>query len=104
MIALMKIFNNHPYMFLNFLNRNNAINEVFKTKLSSAAIKDKPYFADVNKMCDYYQQLLDSSTPNIKDKVKDWNSKLYTAITEQRFEDAAKIRDYMIKRKFTIFI
>jgi len=103
-ITLIKIFNHKPYMFLNFLNKHNAISDNFKTKLSNIILKDKPHFTDIDKMIDYYSHILDEKDAKTKDKVADWNNKLYIAITEQRFEDAAKIRDYMNKRKFKIFI
>lgn len=91
-------------MFLNFLNKHGALTDTFKEKIASIIIKDKPHFSDIDKMIEYYFQILDNKEINIKDKVTEWNNKLYLAINEQRFEDAAKIRDYMIKRKFKIFI
>jgi len=104
LITLLKIFNKHPNMFINFLYKNNAFTETFKKKISKVVIKDKSNFIDIEKMLEYYLHLLDDQEINITDKCKVWNNKLYQAITEQRFEDAAKIRDYMNKKKYKILI
>lgn len=104
LILLIKIFNKHPNMFISFLNKNNAFTDVFKKKISRASIKQKPSFADIDEMLEYYLHILDEQEINTSDKCKAWNAKLYDAISEQRFEDAAKIRDYMNKKNYKIFI
>lgn len=102
-VHLIKMFNKHPYMFINFLNKNDALTETFKNKLSNAILNDKPNFINIDQMVEYYLHVLDNQDIKI-DKIKEWNSKLYKAINEQRFEDAVKIRDYMNKKNYRIFI
>lgn len=103
-VTIMKIFNKRPHMLLSFMNKSDAFTETFKKKLSSAIIKDKPHFTDIDKMTEYYLHLLDIQETDTIDKPAVWNNKLYVAISEQRFEDAVKIRDYMNKRGYKILI
>jgi protein-arginine kinase activator protein McsA len=103
-ITIIKIFNKHPNMLLNFLSKNEAFTDTFKKKLSRTVLKNKPHFTDIDKMLEYYLRMLDvQENPGI-DKSLLWNNKLHNAISEQRFEDAAKIRDYMNKRGYKILI
>lgn len=102
-ITLLKIFHRHPYMFLNFLLKNEAFNDDFKTKLKKTVIKEKPYFTDVTKMLDYYLNLITDDNMSV-DKEAQWNNKLCKAIAQQRYEDAATIRDYMNSKKYKIYI
>lgn len=104
MVELIKIFNKHPYMFVNFLNKHDAFNENFKNTLTRIVLKQKPHFNDLDKMIDYYIHLLDTTEVSKKDKIMEWNTKLSVAISEQRYEDAAKIRDHMNKKGYNIFI
>ncbi len=103
-VTIIKIFNKHPNMLLNFFNKNEAFTDSFKKKLSRTIIKNKPHFTDLDKMLEYYLRLLDIQENDSIDKALLWNNKLYKAITEQRFEDAAKIRDYMLKKGYKILI
>jgi excinuclease UvrABC helicase subunit UvrB len=105
-IAIVKIFNKHPHMLLNFLNKNGAITDTFRKKISRAIIKEKPHFTDIDKMLEYYLHLLDIQETDMDadTKATKWNNKLYAAISEERFEDAITIRDYMNKRGYKILI
>lgn len=101
--TLLDLFNKHPNMFLSILHKNGAFTEDFKKKLSTTIIKDKPYFTDMEKMMDYYQTLINDDNTN-SDKEISWNEKLRKALTDQKYEEAAVIRDYMKKKKFKIYI
>jgi len=103
-ITIIKIFNRHPNMLLNFLTKNGAFAETFKKKLARAILKDKPHFTNVETMIEYYVHLMDTEEPDAEDMSQVWNNKLYLAISEQRFEDAVGIRDYMNKRGYKILI
>lgn len=103
-VTIIKIFNRHPNMLLNFLNKNDAFTASFIKKMSKAIIKNKPHFTEVDKMLEYYIKLLDVQESDNINKPLLWNNKLHKAISEQRFEDAAKIRDYMIKKGYKILI
>lgn len=103
-ITVLKIFNKHPNMLLNFLSKNDTFTDAFKKKLSRAVLKNRPHFTDLESMIDYYVHLLDVQDIDTEDMSVIWNNKLYSAISEQRFEDAAGIRDYMNKKGYKILI
>lgn len=97
MVKLLRIFNKHPYMLTEFLIKNNAISPAFKKRLIRSFLKDKKYdnFLDIEKMINYYDNLI---TETDKDNSKDseyWNNKLIDSINSQKYEKAAYIRDYM---------
>lgn len=100
---LLDLFDKHPNMFLSILHKNDAFTENFKKKLSITVVKDKPYFTDMEKMMEYYQTLINDDNMNT-DKEISWNEKLRKALMDQKYEDAAVIRDYMKKKKYKIYI
>lgn len=100
-IVLLNLFHRHPNLFLSILHKNKAFTEEFKTKLAKTSIKEKPYFTDMDKMIEYYVSLIADETA-AEDKEKMWNDKLNQALVEQKYEDAAIIRDYMKKKKYKI--
>lgn len=100
---LIDLFQKYPNMFLTILHKNNAFSEEFKKKLSKTIIKDKPYFTDIEKMMEYYQTLINDDNQNV-DKEISWNEKLRQALADQKYEDAAIIRDYMKKKKYKIYV
>lgn len=100
-IVMLDLFYRHPNLFLSILHKNNAFTEEFKNKLSKTTIKDKPYFTDMEKMIEYYVSLIADENAT-EDKEKLWNDKLAQALVEQKYEDAAIIRDYMKKKKYKI--
>lgn len=107
LIQIIKLFEKHPYMFAEFLMDNNAINPHFKKRLLKAKIskKDKSVnFIDLNEMMDFYENIItDEKNPlETKNPNKYWNDKLKAAISEQKYEDACIIRNYMIKKNISI--
>lgn len=104
LFKLLKIFNGYPHIFILFLLKHNALTEDFKNKLTKSTIKDKPKrFQDIEKAMNFYSSLLIEETKPV-DKEIDWNRKLLKALMEQRYEDAAKIRDIMITKGIEIKI
>lgn len=103
-VKLIKIFKSHPFMFLHFLESNNAIKQDFKNKLTKSLIKDKENFTDIDKMLKYYLTLLDTKNKPQEDSELDFNKKLFYLLSEQKYEEAAKLRDIMIKKNFKINI
>ena len=101
--ALLEMFHKHPNMFLSVLHKNAAFTDDFKNKLNKTILKDKPYFTDIERMMEYYQARINDDNQNV-DKEISWNEKLRLAISEQKYEDAAIIRDYMKKRKYKIYV
>lgn len=113
LITLLKLFKNRPYHLAKFLIDKEALNEKFRsdilnsTKLNELeTAEQKKYFKNISDMEDYFHSLLDSSEIKLKTPQqieKDLNKKLDQLIKEEKYEEAASLRDYMsmkgIKRK-----
>lgn len=105
-IKLISIFNDKPYMFIDFLMKNGAISSTFKKRLLKACIKDKTKinFIDISKMIDYYDNLIIDNYVNKIPAHIYWNNKLNILVEEQKYEEAATIKDYMITKGYEIKI
>lgn len=107
-IIFLKLFKNRPYHLAKYLIDNSAFNKSFLNKLNKSdllnKIKDEiqmddVYFMDISQMDDYYSSILESSkNKNSDDVCKELNIKLNNLIKNEKFEDAAKLRDYMNKK------
>lgn len=103
LIKLLKIFKDHPYMLADFLMKNNAMSSMFRKRLIKASIKDRNTinFIDFSKMIEYYDSILIDNAQKLPPE-EYWNGKLSEAISDQKFEDAANIRDYMLAKGYEI--
>ena len=116
LVILLNMFKNRPHHLAKYLIENSAITEDFIKKLKySEKLKkisnenDTPYFTDISKMDEFYNSFIDdikqlSKEKGIEEVTRDLNKKLYKFILQEKFEEAAKLRDYMsrnnIKRNF----
>lgn len=119
-VTLLKIFKNRPYHLAKYLMENNAFNKVFINKISKSNKLDEissdeeinkylpTSFNNIQHMQDFYDSLLDeikqiSTNKSKKQLESELNEKLDSYIKLEKFEEAAKLRDYMsknsIKRK-----
>ncbi len=113
-VTLLKIFKNRPYHLAKYLIENSAFNKAFINKLSKSnklneisseeeVNKYLPvHFNDIQHMNDFYDSLLDEikkiSTNKSKEELEiELNEKLDFYIKLEKFEEAAKLRDYMTK-------
>ena len=115
LVAFLKMFKNRPNHLAKYLLDNSAVNKDFLKKianndqLKSLSNNDEKlnspiYFADINKMNDYYNSFTDDikrlnkgKTPEeIEDEM---NDKLNNLISNEKYEDAARLRDYMHRNK-----
>jgi hypothetical protein len=116
LVILLKMFKNRPYHLTKYLIENSAFTEDFIKKISendklsniSEEDENKPkqpiYFLDIGKMNEHYSSFTDEikllergKTP--KELELDLNEKLKKFIFEEKYEDAARVRDYMVKNK-----
>ena len=116
LVILLKMFKNRPYHLTKYLIENSAFTEDFIKKISendklsniSEEDENKPkqpiYFLDIGKMNEHYSSFTDEikllergKTP--KELELDLNEKLKKFIFEEKYEDAARVRDYMAKNK-----
>ena len=113
LVILLKMFKNRPYHLSKYLIDNEAFTKEFMKKISEngkladLGQEDKPkgpvYFLDIGKMNDYYASLSESglsSTERSSEEAETYlNAKLDSLIDEEKYEDAARLRDYMAKNK-----
>jgi hypothetical protein len=111
LIAILKLFKNRPYHLAKYLIENNAFDDKFIKKLlesdklneigeeESASLVKAVYFVDITHMTDYFNSFTDeiqSKKKSNKSITKELNQKLDQCLKEEKYEDAIRIRDYMI--------
>lgn len=116
LVALLKMFKNRPYHLAKYMVDNSALNQEFiKKLLKSDKLRelsedegDKPntpvpvYFVDISQMDEFYTSFIDdikqiSKEKSFEELTKELNDKLDTCIRNEKYEDAARIRDYMLR-------
>ena len=113
LITLLKIFKNRPYHLSKYLLDNDAFNLDFLKKIDKSfklsEISNKydntdlnNYFESITQMDDFYSSLLDEiqelmlKNSNKTDLERELNERLSKLIKEEKYEEAAALRDYMI--------
>ena len=118
LITLLKLFKNRPYHLSKYLLDNSAFNKDFLRKIDKSfklnelsnkcSNSDLDAFNNLNQMDDFYNSLLEEMNEIVlHDKSINLtiilNEKLDALIKEEKYEEAAALRDYMlsmnIKRK-----
>lgn len=118
LITLLKLFKNRPYHLSKYLIDNKALNTEFlrkidkSFKLNELSTKNSntelENFSDLGQMDDFYNSLLEEMNEIIlHDKSANLygilNDRLDQLISDEKYEEAAALRDYMkqlgIKRK-----
>jgi hypothetical protein len=109
LVRLLKIFQNRPNHLAKYLIENVAFNDLFlkllleSEKLSDLEENPVPNFKDIDEMNDYYN-IFDNSykskKKNPKKMLEDLTKKLEECIRAEKYEDAMRIKDYMIKMGF----
>lgn len=113
LVLLLKMFKNRPYHLAKYLIDNSALSQEFIKKiLNSDKLKELSeeesssfipvYFVDISQMDDFYDSLIDEIKQIFKEKsleeiTIDLNEKLNECIKNENYEEAARIRDYMIR-------
>jgi len=114
LIAILKLFKNRPYHLAKYLIENEAFNDEFINKLlesdrlnqigqeESKALVKAVYFVDISQMTDYFNSLTQEDFSSKRRSISNLtpeqlNQKLEQYLREERYEDAIRIRDYMIK-------
>jgi hypothetical protein len=107
LVNLLKIFKNRPHHLAKYLIDNSALNKTFINKvIKSGRLKDSKInpeilLNDISEMDEYYNSILDPiklGTKTLEEVTKEINDKMNLLIETERFEEAAKLRDYMIKK------
>lgn len=104
---LISAFEGRPNHLAKFLSEKNAFNDEFIDKLSKSEVNidDMPNFRTIKEMKRWFNDLIDDLDHLKKKKtkkqiIKELNKKLQTAIEMEDFEEACRIRDYMIKNNY----
>ncbi len=117
LVLLLKMFKNRPYHLAKYLVENSALTDDFINKIKNSdklkEISDEEkndqkflpapvpvYFVDISQMENFYNSLTDdikslSKEKSIEQITKELNEKLDKCIKGEKYEDAARIRDYM---------
>lgn len=117
LVIMLKMFKNRPYHLAKYLVENSALTEDFIKKIKNSdklkEISDEEkteqkflpapvpvYFVDISQMENFYNSFTDdikslSKEKGIEQITKELNEKLDTCIKGEKYEDAARIRDYM---------
>ena len=107
LVNLLKMFKNRPNHLAKYLIDNSALNKTFINKLMKSGKLSKPpegtdtYISNISEMEDYYNSILDPikiGNKTLEEVTKELNDKMDELITNERFEEAAKLRDYMNKK------
>lgn len=118
LVILLKMFKNRPYHLAKYLTDNSAFNQRFINKiLESDKLKDMSkeedeanvnmtiipiHFNDINQMNEFYNSIVDdikslSEEKSLEETTKAINNKLDSCIKNENYEDAVRIRDYMMR-------
>lgn len=110
LLVVLKLFQNRPHHLTKFLIENEALNSKFLEKIndseklsemSELGIKDNIlHFNSITEMREYYKSLMDDLEHLKERKTKEeleveLNHKLKSALMNENYEEAARIRDYM---------
>ena len=115
LVILLKMFKNRPYHLAKYLIENSAFSNDFIKKVSENAklinlseednqSKQPIYFLDIGKMNDHYSSFTDEIKLLERGKTPmeiemELNEKLDKLLFDEKYEDAARVRDYMTKNK-----
>lgn len=108
LIALFKLFKNRPYHLTKYLLENSAFSKDFlekikkSSKLTNVSENEFPsFFNNITQMEDFYNSLLEESKLPMrvskKELFEELNKRLTECIRDERYEEAAALRDYMIQ-------
>ena len=120
LVIMLKMFKNRPYHLAKYLVENSALTENFIKKIKnsdklkeidedekSSEQKLLPvpvplYFVDISQMENFYNSFIDdiqqlSKEKSIEEITKDLNKKLDDLIKQEKYEEAARVRDYMTR-------
>jgi len=107
-VTLLKLFKNRPYHLAKYLIQNGAVKEEFLSKIVNSDrlrnLKEDDFndkiFMDINQMNDFFNSLTTEvkklSMFRTDDEIEqDLNKKLADLLNDEKYEEAAILRDYM---------
>lgn len=112
LVTLLKLFKNRPYHLAKFLLDKDALDKKFSKEIQSSTklleldqkpVELNPDFNNITKMNDYFQNLLENNHSELQTPAeleRDLNTQLDRLIKEEKYEEAACLRDYMMEKNF----
>lgn len=109
LIVLFKIFNDRPNHLAKFLMENKSFsNKFIETVIQSDKLNDikdidtnRMDFSSIDEMNDFFTELIESNSTDVEFKL---NKQLFELISQEQYEEAAKLRDYMNRKDIRIII
>lgn len=109
LLSIITQFNNRPYHLFKYLLENDAFKEEFLIQFTEKDLNDlnfidveKYHFNNISEMKKYYNSLIFKITKegkDIEEITNELNELLRKSIQEENYEQASRIRDYMLKKK-----
>jgi hypothetical protein len=116
LVIILKMFNNRPYHLAKYLIENSALTDQFINKIKNndklkefeneigsnqSLVTSSMYFTDIEKMENFYNSIIDDIEKISKENPEEirikLNQKIDELIKQEKYEEAAKVRDYMIR-------
>jgi hypothetical protein len=104
LLSILKLFKNRPYHLAKYLIENEAFDDKFinklidSDKLNSDEMTNSIHFIDISHMNDYFNSLtIDIQSKSDKNITKELNDKLDKCLKDEKYEEASRIRDFMVK-------
>ena len=101
LINLLMMFKNRPHHLAKYLIDNKSLSKSFIKKISSSNIEDKNFdniiFEDISHLNDYFNSLFDNEKKNQEELKEELNKKMDKLLSEEKYEEAILLRDYMTK-------
>ncbi len=95
--ALLARFDSKRWLLSKFLVDNDAISDSFLKSINTESLSEEPpLFHDLTQLNDYLNRLIDNQSAV---KRIDLEKKLLELLEEERYEEAAKLRDWLKKTK-----
>jgi len=108
---LLKLFNDRPKHLIKYLIDNNCLTDKFmdlvlnSDKLNNTLVEEKLDFSNYDEMYFYFNNLIDNNHKKTNELLeKELNIQLFDLLSEEKYEDASRLRDYMIKKNVKILI
>lgn len=106
LVILIKLFNDRPNHLAKYLLSNKALNSDFLNRVETSNKLNKldklDKFSNISEIEDFFISLLDDDADD--DIIIKYNIKLENLIKEEKYEEACKVRDYMIRNNINIVI
>ena len=112
LIKLIKLFSGRPNHLAKYLIDHNSFDGDFKKLVTNSKILNEMKgdisnldFNNFKEMNDFFSHIIDDKEMKSKIKLEsEMNTKLFELINNEEYEDAAKLRDYMMRKNIKIII